>query len=330
MSPSAGNGATTYLEAIRQGIWEEMEGDERVFLIGEDVGAYGGAFKVTDGFLERFGEARVIDTPISEAAIVGASVGAALMGLRPVAEMQFIDFISCAFDQLTNVAAKNRYRWGQGVPIVVRGPAGGGVHGGPFHSLQAESYFAHTAGLKVVCPATPYDAKGLIKAAIRDDDPVIFQEHKFLYRRIKEELPAEEYVVPLGKARVARAGSDLTLITWAAMLHVALEAATVLAGEGAEIEVIDLRTLVPLDEETVLASVARTGKAIVLHEAPRTGGFGGEVAATIAEKAFEYLEAPIVRITAPDTPVPYSPPLEAHYLPGVDDVLEVTRKVLDY
>lgn len=307
-----------------------MEGDDRVFLLGEDVGVYGGAFKVTDGFLERFGEERVIDTPISEAAIVGASVGAALMGLRPVAEMQFIDFIGCAFDQLTNVAAKNRYRWGVGVPIVVRGPAGGGVHGGPFHSLQAESYFAHTAGLKVVCPATAYDAKGLIKAAVRDDDPVIFQEHKFLYRRIKEDLPAEEYVVPLGKARIARQGADLTIITWAAMVHVALEAAETLAADGAEVEVVDLRTLVPLDEETVLQSVARTGKAIVLHEAPRTGGFGGEVAATIAEKAFEYLEAPIVRVTAPDTPVPYSPPLEEFYLPGANDVVGVARTVLDY
>ena len=323
-------GETTYLEAIRQGIWEEMEADERVFVLGEDVGVYGGAFKVTDGFVDRFGDERVIDTPISEAAIVGASVGAALMGLRPVAEMQFIDFISCAFDQLTNVAAKNRYRWGVGVPIVVRGPAGGGVHGGPFHSLQAESYFVHTAGLKVVCPATPYDAKGLIKAAIRDDDPVIFQEHKFLYRRIKEELPAEEFVVPLGKAKVVRSGSDLTIITYAAMVHVALEAAESLAGEGVEVEVVDLRTLVPLDEETLLASVARTGKALVLHEAPRTGGFGAEIAATIAEKAFEYLEAPIVRVTAPDTPVPYSPPLEEAYLPGRDDVLQAARKLIGY
>ncbi|MGH7589568.1 MAG: alpha-ketoacid dehydrogenase subunit beta [Gemmatimonadota bacterium] len=330
MSEPGRGGETTYLEAIRQGLWEEMEADERVFVLGEDVGVYGGAFKVTDGFVDRFGEERVVDTPISEAAIVGASVGAALMGLRPVAEMQFIDFISCAFDQLTNVAAKNRYRWGVGVPIVVRGPAGGGVHGGPFHSLQAESYFVHTAGLKVVCPATAYDAKGLIKAAIRDDDPVIFQEHKFLYRRIKEELPGDEFVVPLGKARVARSGSDLTIVTYAAMVHVALEAAETLAGEGVEVEVVDLRTLVPLDEEAILTSVAKTGKALVLHEAPRTGGFGGEIAATIAEKAFEYLEAPVVRVTAPDTPVPYSPPLEEAYLPGKDDVLQAARKLLAY
>ncbi|HET9332725.1 MAG TPA: alpha-ketoacid dehydrogenase subunit beta [Gemmatimonadota bacterium] len=330
MSAPERGGTTTYLEAIRQGLWEEMEGDDRVFLLGEDVGVYGGAFKVTDGFLERFGEGRVVDTPISEAAIVGASVGAAMMGLRPVAEMQFIDFISCGFDQLTNVAAKNRYRWGQGTPIVVRGPAGGGVHGGPFHSLQAESYFAHTAGLKVVCPATPYDAKGLIKAAIRDDDPVVFQEHKFLYRRIKEDLPAEDFVVPLGKARIHREGKDLSILTWAAMVHTATEAAEALAADGVEVEIVDLRTLVPLDEEAVLRSVAKTSRAIVLHEAPRTGGFGGEIAATIAEKAFEYLDAPILRVTAPDTPVPYSPPLEEYYLPGKDDLLEAARKLLDY
>ncbi len=330
MSAPESGGTTTYLEAIRQGLWEEMEADERVFVLGEDVGDYGGAFKVTDGFLDRFGEARVIDTPISEAAIVGAAVGAAMMGLKPVAEMQFIDFISCAFDQLTNVAAKSRYRWGASVPIVVRGPSGGGVHGGPFHSLQAESYFANTAGLKIVCPATPYDAKGLIKAAIRDGDPVIFQEHKYLYRRIKEDLPADDFVVPLGKARIARTGADVSILTWAAMVHVALEAAEVLAGDGVEVEVVDLRTLVPLDEEAVLKSVAKTGRAIVLHEAPRTGGFGGEIVATIAEKAFEYIEAPIVRVTAPDTPVPYSPPLEEFYLPGSDDVVQMVKRIVDY
>ncbi|CAN5323510.1 alpha-ketoacid dehydrogenase subunit beta [soil metagenome] len=330
MSAPERGGTTTYLESIRQGLWEEMEADERVFVLGEDVGDYGGAFKVTDGFLDRFGEARVIDTPISEGAIVGAAVGAAMMGLKPVAEMQFIDFISCAFDQLTNVAAKSRYRWGAGVPIVVRGPSGGGVHGGPFHSLQAESYFANTAGLKIVCPATPYDAKGLIKAAIRDDDPVIFQEHKYLYRRIKEDLPEDDFVVPLGKARIARTGADASILTWAAMVHVALEAAEVLADDGVEVEVVDLRTLVPLDEEAVLKSVAKTGRAIVLHEAPRTGGFGGEIVATIAEKAFEYIEAPIVRVTAPDTPVPYSPPLEEFYLPGSDDVVQMVKRIVDY
>ncbi len=330
MSAPERGGETTYLEAIRQGLWEEMQADDSVFMLGEDIGLYGGAFKVTDGFLDRFGEHRIIDTPISEGAIIGAAVGAALMGMRPVAEMQFIDFMSCGFDMLTNVAAKNRYRWGAAVPIVVRGPAGGGVRGGPFHSGQAESYYAHTAGLKVVCPATAYDAKGLIKAAIRDDDPVIYQEHKYLYRRIKEDLPDEDFVVPLGSARIARPGRDLSIVTYAAMVHVALEAAEELAADGAEVEVVDLRSLVPFDEETVLTSVARTGKAIVLHEAPRTGGFGAEIAATIAEKAFEYLEAPIVRVTAPDTPVPYSPPLEDHYLPGKSDVLEITRRLLGY
>jgi 2-oxoisovalerate dehydrogenase E1 component beta subunit len=330
MTAPVSGGTTTYLEAIREGLWEEMETDDRVFLLGEDIAEYGGAFKVTDGFLERFGEKRVVDTPISEGAIVGASVGAALMGLRPVAEMQFIDFLSCGFDMMTNVAAKTRYRCGDGVPMVVRGPSGGGVTAGPFHSLQAESYYAHTAGLKVVCPSTAYDAKGLIKAAIRDDDPVLFQEHKLLYRRIKEDLPLEDYVVPLGEARVHRKGNDLTILTWAAMVHVAAEAAEVLAEEGGDVEIVDLRSLVPLDEEAILESVASTGKAIVLHEAPRTGGFGGEVAATVAEKAFEYLEAPVVRVTAPDTPVPYSPPLEQHYLPDRDDVLEAARKLLEY
>ena len=330
MSAPERGGTTTYLEAIRQGLWEEMERDERVFLLGEDIGVYGGAFKVTEGFLDRFGEDRVQDTPISEAAIVGASVGAAMMGLKPVVELQFIDFISCAFDMLTNVAAKNRYRWGVGVPLVVRGPSGAAVRGGPFHSLSAESYFVHTAGLKFVAPATAYDAKGLIKAAIRDDDPVIFQEHKYLYRRIKEDLPAEEYVVPLGKARIHREGSDLTIVTYGAMVHTAGEAADELAKQDVEVEVIDLRTLLPLDEEAILASVAKTGYAIVLHEAPRTGGFGAEIAATIAEKAFEYLEAPVVRVTAPDTPVPYSPPLEDFYVPGKNDVLEVVRKLLEY
>jgi 2-oxoisovalerate dehydrogenase E1 component beta subunit len=327
--PTAG-GITTYLEAIRQGLWEEMERDDRVFLLGEDIGAYGGAFKVTDGFIDRFGHDRVIDTPIAEGAIVGASVGAAMMGLKPVAEMQFIDFISCAFDMLTNVAAKNRYRWGVAIPMVVRGPAGAGVRGGPFHSLSAESYFVHTAGLKFVAPATPYDAKGLIKAAIRDDDPVIFQEHKYLYRRIKEDLPTEEYVVPLGKARIHRQGTDLTVVTYGAMVHTAEDAAKELVNDGVEVEIVDLRTLLPLDEHAILTSVAKTGYAIVLHEAPRTGGFGAEIAATIAEKAFEYLEAPIVRVTAPDTPVPYSPPLEDFYVPGKDDVIEVAKKLLAY
>src|SRR5437879_778548 len=291
---------TTYVEAIRQGIWEEMEKDERVFVLGEDVGIYGGAFKVTAGMLERFGEWRIIDTPISESGIVGAAIGAALMGMRPVAEMQFADFISCAFDQITNFAAKCRYRWGAGVPIVIRGPSGGGVHGGPFHSQNPEMYYVHTPGLKVVAPSTAYDAKGLIKSAIRDEDPVIYFEHKYLYRRIKEELPEEEYLVPIGKADFKRKGNDISLITYGAMLYKALEAATLLAEEGIDLEVLDLRTLVPLDKEKVLESVKKTNKVILLHEDVRTGGIAGELAAIIAEEAFEYLDGPIMRITAPD------------------------------
>lgn len=321
---------TTYVEAIKQGIWEEMASDERVFVLGEDVGVYGGAFKVTAGMLEEFGESRVIDTPISESAIVGTAIGAAMMGMRPIAEMQFADFISCAFDQITNFAAKCRYRWGAGIPIVIRGPSGGGVHGGPFHSGNPEMYFVHTPGLKVVCPATAYDAKGLIKAAIRDPDPVIFFEHKFLYRRIKEELPEEDFTVPIGKAVVRRSGSDVSVITYGAMVFVALDAAKELEKEGIDLEVVDLRSLLPYDRETVLESVKRTNKVILLHEDTRTGGFAGELAAEISEKAFEHLDGPIRRITAPDTPVPYSPPLEEFFLPKVSDVVRVARELNAY
>jgi 2-oxoisovalerate dehydrogenase E1 component beta subunit len=321
---------TTYLEAIRQGLWEEMERDGRVFVLGEDVGAYGGAFKVTRGMLDAFGRKRVLDTPISESAIVGAAIGAALTGMRPVAEMQFMDFIACAFNMITNFAAKHRYRTGMGVPLVIRGPAGGGVHAGPFHSASLESYFAHTPGLKIVQPSTAHDAKGLIKAAIRDPDPVLFFEHKFLYRRIKEELPDEDYVVPIGSAVRRREGDDLAILTYGAMVHTAMEAAETLAGEGVETEVVDLRTLLPLDRETILESVARCGKVILLHEATRTGGLGGELAAILSEEAFEYLDGPIVRVTAPDTPVPYSPPLEKAFLPGTDAVEAAARQLLAY
>jgi len=316
---------TTYLEAIRQGIWEEMERDERVFILGEDVGIYGGAFKVTEGMLERFGAHRVIDTPISESAIVGAAIGAAYMGLRPIAEMQFIDFISCAFDQITNFAAKSRYRWGAGVPMVIRGPSGGGVHGGPFHSQNPEMYFVHTPGLKVVAPSTAYDAKGLIKAAIRDEDPVIYLEHKFLYRRVKEELPQDDYTVPIGKAVIRRPGRDLVVLTYGAMVYIAMEAASELVKEGIDLEVIDLRSLLPLDKETILESVRRNNKVFVLHEDTRTGGIAGEIAAVICEEAFEYLDGPVLRVTALDTPVPYSPPLEEFFLPKVPDVLKTAR-----
>jgi 2-oxoisovalerate dehydrogenase E1 component beta subunit len=320
----------TYLEAIRQGIWEEMERDPTVFCIGEDIGIYGGAFKVTDGFITRFGPERVIDTPIAESAIVGAAFGASLTGMRPVAEFQFMDFIGCAFNQITNMVAKAHYRWGAPAPLVIRGPSGGNVHGGPFHSQNPEAYFVHAPGLKVVCPATAYDAKGLIKASIRDNNPVIFFEHKYLYRRIKEAVPDEDYVVPLGKARVARAGRDLSIITYAAMVHVALEAAEQLSHDGIELEVIDLRTLSPLDRETIAETVRRTNKVLILHEDVRTGGIAGEIAAIINEEAFDSLDGPIVRLTALDTPVPFSPPQEEFFLPQVRDVVREARKLISY
>ena len=325
-------GTATFVEAIRQGIWEEMERDPTVFVIGEDVGAYGGAFKVTDGLIDEFGNGRVIDTPISEAAIVGAACGAALMGMRPVAEFQFIDFISAGFDMLTNYAAKCRYRWGAGIAAVFRGPCGSGLRSGPFHSVNAESFFLNTAGLKIVEPSTAYDAKGLIKAAIRDPDPVLYFEHKKLYRlpRLREELPTDDYIVEIGKARTARAGRDLSIITFGAMVLTALDAATELEQEGLDVEVIDLRTLAPLDKPAILASVMKTSRVMVLHEASRTGGIGGEVAAMIAEEAFEGLDAPVVRVASLDTPVPYSPPLEDYYLPQVKDVVEAARKLAAY
>ncbi|MGC2195646.1 MAG: alpha-ketoacid dehydrogenase subunit beta [Terriglobales bacterium] len=320
----------TYLEAIRQGIWEEMERDPTVFCIGEDIGIYGGAFKVTDGFIDRFGPERVIDTPIAESAIVGAAFGAALTGLRPVAEFQFMDFIGCAFNQITNMVAKSHYRWGAPAPMVIRGPSGGNVHGGPFHSQNPEMYFVHTPGLKVVCPATAYDAKGLIKASIRDNNPVIFFEHKYLYRRIKEDVPADDYIVPLGKARLARSGRDLSIITYAAMVHVALEAAQQLSKEGIELEILDLRTVSPLDRAAIAETVRRTNKVIVLHEDVRTGGIAGEISAILNEEAFDSLDGPIVRLAALDTPVPFSPPLEEYFLPKASDVIREARKLLAY
>ena len=320
----------TYLEAIRQALFEEMAADDRVFVMGEDVGAYGGAFKVTEGLIDRFGEARVIDTPISEIAIVGSAIGASYMGMRPVCEIQFIDFIACCFDMLTNFAATSRYRNGAGVPIVVRGPSGGGVGGGPFHSLNPEAFFLNTPGLKMVEPSTAYDAKGLLKAAIRDDDPVLYFEHKFLYRRIKDDVPEEDYVVPLGKAKVRRAGKDLSIVTFGAMVHTALDAATQLEAAGVDTEVLDLRSLAPLDRESLLASVAKTSRVLVLHEATRTGGIGGELAAIVAEEAFEYLDAPVVRVASEDSPAPYAPPLEAAFLPSVDKVVAAAKRLVDY
>jgi 2-oxoisovalerate dehydrogenase E1 component beta subunit len=321
---------TTYLEAIRQALFEEMDRDPAVVLMGEDVGVYGGAFKVSAGLLERFGWERVIDTPISETGIVGAAVGMGYAGLRPVVEMQFIDFIACCFNQITNVAAKSHYLWGAPVPMVLRGPCGGGVHGGPFHSANPEMYFVHTPGLKVVCPATPYDAKGLLKSAIRDNNPVLFFEHKFLYRRIKEDLPEGDFTVPIGKAVVRREGRDLTILSYAAMLHTCLEAAAQLEKEGIAAEVIDLRTLLPLDRETILASVAKTNKLLVVHEDTRTGGIAGEIAALVTESAFEDLDGPIRRVTSLDTPVPYAEALENYFLPSVAKVVAAARELAHY
>jgi 2-oxoisovalerate dehydrogenase E1 component beta subunit len=320
----------TFLEAIRQALFEEMERDPTVVCLGEDIGVYGGAFKVTQGLLERFGWERVIDTPISETAIIGAACGMSYMGLRPVAEMQFVDFIACCFNQITNFVAKSNYRWGAPVPMVVRGPSGGGVHGGPFHSANPEAYFVHTPGLKVVYPSTPYDAKGLLKSAIRDNNPVLFFEHKFLYRRIKGEIPENDYIVPLGKAIVRREGTDLTIVTYAAMMHTSLEAAELLSKEGIEAEVIDLRTLQPLDRETIVQSVRKTNKLMVVHEDTKTGGIAGEIAAVVCEEAFEELDGPILRVTSLDTPVPYAPSLEERFLPNVKDVMRTARELAKY
>lgn len=316
---------TTYVEAIREGIWEEMVRDDSVFVMGEDVAEYGGAFKITKGMLEEFGERRVIDTPLSESAIVGAGTGAAIHGLRPVLEMQFSDFMACGFDQITNFAAKCRYRWGQAIPMVIRAPAGGNIHGGPFHSQNVEMPYVHTPGLKVVQPATAHDAKGLIKASIRDNDPVIFLEHKYLYRSVKEELPKEDYTVPLGSAKVQREGSDLSILTYGWMVHVALAAAERLSGEGIDIEVLDLRTLLPLDRDAILGTAKKTSKVILLHEDTLTGGLGGELAGIIGEHAFDYLDGPLVRVAAPDTPVPFAETLEQAFLPSEEEVVAKAR-----
>jgi 2-oxoisovalerate dehydrogenase E1 component beta subunit len=318
----------TYLQAISDGLRGEMRRDKRVFVLGEDVGVYGGAFKVTLGFQEEFGAWRVIDTPLSETAIVAGATGAAIMGMRPVAEMQFADFVSCAWDHLVTIAAKQRWRAGTPVPIVLRLPSGGGFSGGPFHSQNPESSFAHIPGLKCVCPATPEDAKGLMIAAIEDPNPVLFFEHKHLYRRIKAEVPDERYVTPIGKARIHQEGHDLTLITWGAMVYTAEEAAKQLPDTS--VEIIDLRTIMPWDKQAVLDSVRKTSKVLVLHEDTRTGGFGGEIAATIAEECFEDLDAPVKRIAAPDTPVPFSPVLEKAFIPQVDDVVRGLKELSEY
>jgi pyruvate/2-oxoglutarate/acetoin dehydrogenase E1 component len=321
----------TYLEAIREALIEEMERDPNVFCLGEDIGVFGGAFKVTDGLRDRFGALRVIDTPISESAIVGAAAGAAHMGMRPVAEMQFIDFVANAYDMLTNYVATARYRTGLACPMVVRGPSGGYVRGGPFHSQNPEAAFLHTPGLKIVAPSTAPDAKGLLKAAIRDDDCVLFLEHKYLYRRIKGSMPAGDHVTPIGKARVARIGSDLTIITYAATVWLALEAAETLAREdGLSVEVLDLRTLAPLDDEAVFASVKKTNRVVIVHEDTRTGGIAGEITARVNEACFEWLDAPILRVTAHDVPLAPAPALEDFILPQTADIVAAARRVARY
>ena len=322
----------TMLEAIREALWEEMERDPDVMLLGEDIGVYGGAFKVTEGFLDYFGQDRVIDTPISEAGFTGAAAGAAHMGMRPVVEMQFMDFVSCAYEPLTNYIATSRWRGSGPVPMVVRGPVGGGVRGGPFHSQNPEMAFFHTPGLKIVYPATAADAKGLLRAAIRDDDPVLYFEHKKLYRApfLREVLPAADAVIPLGRARTHRSGDDLTIVTYGMMVHESQKAAEQLERDGIEIEILDLRTLLPLDEDAIVESVKRTGRLLVVHEDTRTGGMAGEIAMLVSEKAFEWLDAPMLRVTAIDTPVPYSPPLEDYFLPGVEDIIVAARYLAKY
>jgi 2-oxoisovalerate dehydrogenase E1 component beta subunit len=320
----------TYLEAIKQGMREEMLRDERVYILGEDVAVYGGAFKVTAGLLEEFGALRVIDTPLSESAIVGAAIGSALLGQRPIAEMQFMDFVVCGFDQIVNMAAKLHYRSGTAVPIVIRGPSGGGVHGGPFHSQNPEAWFVHCPGLKVVAPSAPRDAYGLIKSAVRDDDPVLYFEHKFLYRRLKDELPGDDFTVPIGRARVVQEGTDMTIYAYGWMVEQSVAAAQTLAAEGVSVEIVDLRTLLPLDRDAILRSIAKTSKALIVHEATRTLGVGAEVAAILAEEAFDMLDGPIMRVTAPDTPVPFSPPLEKAFLPDADKIAAAARQLAAY
>lgn len=321
------------LEAVRDAMREEMRRDERVFVLGEDVGARGGVFLATDGFTDEFGDARVIDTPLAESSIAGIALGAAISGMRPIAEIQFADFIWPVFNQIVGEAARVRYGTNGrlNVPLVVRTPEGGGVRGALYHSQSAEAYFCHTPGLKVIAPATPYDAKGLLKSAIRDDDPVIFLEHKRTYRLVRGEVPDAEYTLPIGKADVKRAGDDVSVITYGLMAHHCLEAAQTLADEGVGVEVVDLRTLRPLDTDAVLASVRKTGKALVVHEDNKVGGIGGEVAAIIAEEAFEYLDAPVRRLAGPEVPaMPYSPPLEALYMLDSQKIADAVRSLAAY
>jgi 2-oxoisovalerate dehydrogenase E1 component beta subunit len=319
-----------YLEAIKEALYEEMTRDQSVFILGEDVGVYGGAFRVTEGFYEKFGEWRVLDTPLSESGFTGAAIGASLVGMRPVVEMQFADFVSCAFDQLVNVAAKNHYRWGAATPIVVRAPYGGNIHGGAFHSQCIEGFFFNVPGLKIVAPSTAYDAKGLLKASIRDNDPVIYCEHKYLYRRIKDPIPEEDYIVPIGKARIALEGRDVSIITYGAMVHTAIEAAQILKEKGISCEIIDLRTILPLDKKSIFTTVKKTNKIVIVHEQTKTGGVGAEISALINEYCFEYLDGPIIRVAAPDTPVPFSAPMEETFIPKANDIISAVEKLMRY
>ncbi|MEI6667915.1 MAG: alpha-ketoacid dehydrogenase subunit beta [Acidobacteriota bacterium] len=322
----------TYLEAIREALFEEMRRDDKVFVLGEDVGVYGGAFGITKGLYEEFGEYRCLDTPISESCIIGVSVGASLRGYRPVAEMQFGDFITCGFDQIVNQAATLRYRYGgrAACPLVVRAPVGGNVAGGLYHSQNPESWFVHRPGLKVVAPSTPWDAKGLLKAAIRDDNPVIYLEHKYLYRRAKGPVPEGDEIVPIGQAAIRREGRHATLVTYGAMVLPAVEAGNRLSAEGVETEVIDLRSLSPWDKDTVFASVDKTNRVVIVHEAVKTLGMGAEISATIMEERFDSLDAPVMRVTYPDAHSPFSAVLEQHNLPNADKIVEAIRRLVAY
>jgi 2-oxoisovalerate dehydrogenase E1 component beta subunit len=322
----------TLIDAVREALYEEMERDPSVIVLGEDVGKHGGVFRATDGLQKAFGEDRVIDTPLAELGIAGVAIGAAMNGLRPVAEMQFADYIHPAFDQIVNEAAKIRYRSNGafGCPIVVRAPFGAGVHGGLYHSQSVEALFYHVPGLKIVVPSTPYDCKGLLKAAVRDDDPVLFFEHKKSYRRVKGDVPAEEYLLPIGRADLKRAGGDLSVITYGVGVHLALEAAETLAAEGISIEILDLRTLAPMDRQAIAETVSKTNKVLILHEDNKTGGVGAEVSAFIAEELFEDLDGPIMRVAAADCHIPYAPSLEAAIIPNAQDVIEAVRKLAAY
>jgi len=318
----------TYIEAISSALWEEMERDPSVFLLGEDIGVHGGAFKATRGFLEHFGEDRVIDTVLSEAAILGAAVGAAVVGMRPIAEMQFADFVTCGFNQLVTNAAKIHYRWGLPVPMVVRLPSGGYIHGGPYHSANPEGWFFHVPGLKIVAPSTPLDAKGLMKAAVRDNNPVLFVEYKHLYRRLRGEIPDEDYEIPIGCGDVKREGDDLAILTYGSAVHLSLEAAERMSRDsGVETRVVDLRSLVPLDTELILDTAREVGRVLVVHEDNLTGGVGAEVSAIVADRAFRYLDAPVRRVGSLDTPVPFAPTLEEYVLPDTQKILDALMEL---